>query len=117
VDILSLLSQYVDGYAVIIALFVTQMIKALLPTPPEATGKFKAFAVGNISYRFLPFIPLVVGLLVVYLKDSVFTPTLKIDDAIVKGIVSGIGASYLYRTAKVTLFGAKDATGATEEEK
>ena len=100
-DILSLLSQYMDGYAVLIALAATQFLKRILPTP---TGGSK-WDVAGWPYRLLPFVPLLVGVLVVVFKDALVSPTMSWDDALVKGLVSGIAASYAYRTVKVTIFG------------
>lgn len=103
-DIISLLVQYMDPYAVVIAFGFTEFIKRLLPTPP---GGSKWEDVQGWTYRILPFIPLVLGMMVVMFKDAWITPTMKWDDALVKGMISGIAASYLYRTAKVTIFGGK----------
>jgi len=101
-DFVTLLSQYMDGYVVIIAIFVTQMVKRLLPTPP---GGSRWNDVSGWPYRILPFIPLLTGVLVVMFKDAWVSPTMEWDDALTKGLVSGIAASYLYRTVKVTIFG------------
>jgi hypothetical protein len=106
-DILSLLSQYMDGYAVLIALAVTQFLKRMLPTP---TGGSK-WDVAGWPYRLLPFVPLLVGVLVVMFKDAWVSPTMSWDDALVKGLVSGIAASYAYRTVKVAIFGGKNGNG------
>jgi hypothetical protein len=95
-----------DGYAVIIAFGLTQLLRALLPTP---TGSSRiagvSFAVSGWGYRILPYIPLLIGILVVVIKDGWISPTMKLDDAFVKGMVSGIAAAYVYRTIKITIFG------------
>ncbi len=101
-DILSLLTQYMDPYAVLIALAATQALKRLLPTPP---GGSKWEDVAGWPYRILPFFPLLVGMIVVLFKDAWISPSMKWDDGLVKGLVSGIAASYAYRTVKVTIFG------------
>lgn len=117
-DFWSLISQYMDGYAVLIALAFTQILKRLLPTPP-AGNKWED--VMGWYYRILPFVPLLIGVLVVMFKDAWITPTMKWDEALVKGIVSGIAASYAYRTVKVAIFGGgkngKNGNGSEEPEK
>jgi len=100
-DILTMIMNSIDVYAVIIAFAMTQFIKMLLPSPPGA-GKMD---VAPFYFRLLPIAPLVIGILVVLIKDGLISPTMKVDDAIVRGLVSGIGASYLHRTAKVVIFG------------
>ena len=101
-DFVTLISQYMDGYAVLISVALTQLVKRLMPTPP---GGSKWDDVTGWPYRLLPFVPLLFGVIVVMFKDAWVSPTMKWDDALVKGLVSGIAASYLYRTAKVTIFG------------
>ncbi len=64
-------------------------------------------------YRVLPLFPLLIGTIVVIAKDGIWSPTMKLDDSIVKGVVSGGAASYVFRTAKVVLFGKVE----TEEKK
>lgn len=103
-DFWTLLSQYMDGYAVIIAFGLSQFIKLFLPTPTQV-GKKWSFAVGPIAYRLMPFLPLIIGIFVVMFKDAWISPTMTWDDALVKGVVSGIAASYAYRTIKVSIFG------------
>ena len=100
-DFWTLISQYMDGYAVIIALAATQVLKRFLPSP---TGGSKWDVIGW-SYRILPFVPVLVGIMVVMFKDVLISPTMGWDDALVKGLVSGIAASYAYRTVKVSIFG------------
>ena len=97
-----LASRYMDGYAVIIALAFTQLLKRFLPTPPDGN---KWNDVVGWAYRILPFVPVLVGVAVVIFKDVLFTPTMKWDDGLVKGVVSGIAAAYAYRTVKVAIFG------------
>lgn len=97
-----LISQYMDGYAVIIALAFTQLLKRILPTPPNGN---KWNDVVGWAYRILPFVPVIVGVLVVMFKDVWISPTMTWDEALVKGVVSGIAAAYAYRTVKVSIFG------------
>lgn len=105
-DLWALLSQYMDGYAVIIAFGITQLIRALLPTPDGAPKILGAsFYVSGWGYRMLPFFPLLIASLVVIFKDTWITPTMSWDEALVKGLVSGIAASYVYRTVKIVIFG------------
>jgi len=110
-DFWTLISQYMDGYAVLIALGATQFLKRLLPTPPGGSK----WDVAGWLYRLLPFVPLLVGVLVVMFKDAWISPTMKWDDALVKGLVSGIAASYAYRTVKVAIFGGKNGKNGNGE--
>jgi branched-subunit amino acid transport protein len=103
-DFLAMLQQYVDPVAVLISIIVTQLIKGLIPSP-EGQGKW---AVGPILNRFLPYIPVLMGILTIILKDVIVcngAQPMAYDDAIIKGMISGAMGAYLYRTAKVTLFG------------
>jgi ABC-type nickel/cobalt efflux system permease component RcnA len=105
-DLWTLLSQYMDGYAVIIAFGLTQFIRTMLPAPAGSAKVLGvSFYVTGWSYRILPYIPLLIAILVVMIKDAWISPTMKWDDAFVKGLVSGIAASYVYRTIKITIFG------------
>lgn len=111
-DFWTLISQYMDGYAVLIALGATQFLKRLLPTP---SGGNKWEDVQGWPYRLLPFVPLLVGVIVVIFKDALVSPTMSWDDALVKGLVSGIAASYAYRTVKVAIFGGKNGKNGNGE--
>ncbi len=99
-DILDLLKAYIDVGAVLLGVAVTQFIKWLLPTPIGG----KTFDVSPFANKFLPAVPLIVGAVTVIIKDGAWTPTMRLDEAIVKGLVSGAVAAYLYRTAKVLFF-------------
>lgn len=100
-EIVTLLMQLVDLPAVLLAIGLTQLLRWKLPTP--AGGK--KFDVAPWLYRWLPIVPLLFASMVVILKDGIYSPTLKIDEAIVRGVLSGMAASYGYRTAKVMIFG------------
>lgn len=100
-EFLDLLLKVIDTPALVLAVVLTQLLRWLLPTP---TGGTK-FDVNPKLYRLLPLLPLFIATVVVIVKDGIWTPTMKLDDSIVKGIVSGAAASYVYRTAKVVLFG------------
>jgi len=97
-----MLSGYVDVGSVLLGIILTQLIRYLLTTPKGSPSKFD---VGPVAYRFLPFFPLFIGAATVILKDGIITPTIALDEAIVKGFISGACASYLYRMVRVTIFG------------
>lgn len=103
-DFLTLLQGYMDGYAVVIAIGLTQLIKYILPSQ---TGEGK-WSVKKEINRIMPFVPLILAIAVVLIKDHFIcngqTPV-PWDDAIIKGMISGFAAVYLYRTAKVTILG------------
>jgi hypothetical protein len=99
--IYDMLKAYLDAGAIALGLFLTQVIKGLLPTP--AGGK--KFDVGPIATRILPAIPVLIGAATVVVKDGWITPTMTLDEAVVKGLVSGAVAAYLFRTGKVSVFG------------
>jgi hypothetical protein len=107
-DFLSLLSGYIDIGGVLLGIILTQFVRYLLPTPKDAGSKFD---VGPLAYRILPVLPLIIGALTVVIKDGLVSPTLKIDEAIVKGLVSGGAAAYLFRTAKVIIWGKEKTNG------
>lgn len=104
-DFVSLLSQYMDAYAVILGIGITQAIKYFLPD-----GKGGKWSVTPFMNRFLPFNPLIVGVLTVLTRDVWClngSAPLAYDEAVIKGLISGIASAYLYRTAKVTIFGVE----------
>jgi hypothetical protein len=103
-DFLTLLQQYMSVEAVLIAIGLTQAIKYMLPTP-EGQPRSKVMPIVN---RFLPFAPLIIATLTVIVKDHIVcngAAPMAWDDAIIKGMISGFAAAYLYRTAQVSLFG------------
>lgn len=110
-DLIMLLMKITDPYAIVIAVVLTQIIRNFLPTPSGGTR----FDVTKKWYRILPIIPLIIGTLVVILKDGIITPTIKLDDAIVKGFCSGVAAAYLYKTGKVVIFGKKNGNDKLNE--
>jgi hypothetical protein len=104
-DFIPLLMSYVDVGSVLLGVIGTHFIRYLLPSPKGDTSKF---AVGPIAYRCLPFIPLIIGAATVVVKDGLVTPTLTVDESVVKGIVSGAVAAYLFRTTKIVIFGKQE---------
>ncbi len=104
-DFLALLQQYIDPVAVLLAVIFTQLIKGVIPSPPGTASKW---AVGPVVNRLLPYFPVAIGIGVIVIKDVWVCDGAKpmaYDDAIIKGMISGAAGAYLYRTAKVTLFG------------
>lgn len=99
-EMFDILMRLVDLPAVMLAIVITQCLRYFLPSPPGG-GKFD---VHPIIHRLLPIIPLIIATLVVIIKDGIFTPTMKLDDAIIKGVLSGAASSYMYRTTKVMFF-------------
>ena len=99
-EFIDIVQQFVNVKAVGLAIFGVQGIKRLLPSPDP--GKPWTVVSGTISTRLLPFLPLLIGFVVCYLleADSKFTA-----DNAVRGIMSGVSASYGYRTTKVSIFG------------
>lgn len=102
-DIITLLLQHIDLPSVLLAIGITQLIRRFLPTP-KGEGKYE---VNSKIYRILPFFPIIIAIVITILKEGIITPSMKIDDAIVKGILSGFAAAWGYKTAKVLLFGKK----------
>jgi hypothetical protein len=92
--------------AVLLSVILTQLFKAVIPSP-DGSGKWE---VGPMVNRTLPFFPLGLGILMIIVKDVIIYPAgttpMAYDDAIIKGMISGTAGAYLYRTAKVTLFGS-----------
>ena len=105
-DFLEMLLKLVDLPTVALSVGITQFIRWILPSP-EGGGKFD---VNPKLYRLLPLLPLAIATIIVIVKDGIFSPTMPLGDSIIKGLLSGMFASYLYRTAKVMIFG--DGNGA-----
>ncbi len=101
IDFVTLLLQTMNPLAVILAVAFTQGIKYLFPGPVPGERSTETVS-GTVYNRILPFVPVVIGLIVV-LFERWGQP---IAQSLVQGIVSGIAAAYFYRTWKVTIFGA-----------
>ena len=101
-DYLSIIQQYVNMQAVVVAVVVTQGLKYFLPSPPGTIGKSFLIEAGKWWTRAMPFVPVALGFVFCYFieKDSKYI----FGDA-VKGILSGALASYLYTTTRVSIFG------------
>jgi hypothetical protein len=99
-DILATINGFVNPAAVLIAVFLTQAVKYFLPSP--SVIKTTEVIPGHLATRILPFVPVVIAIAFCFAieNDGKFT----MNDAI-RGFMSGIMASYLYRTTKVTIFG------------
>ncbi len=111
-EILEMLMKYVDMPSVLLAIGATQFIKWRLPAP--AGGG--TFDVPPKIYRLLPLFPLIIATIIVIIKDGIFTPIMSFDESIVRGLLSGMASSYLYRTAKVMIFGGdKNGNGKPDE--
>lgn len=130
-DLLTMIQQFVNIKAVLLAVAGTQALKYYLPCPlslpvtvttdsageksveqtegqgPLASGstsvRSSAVVPGSWTTRMLPFVPLLIALIVTFVLeyDSKFT-----SEDFVRGILSGMLASYGYRTTKVVFFGA-----------
>lgn len=89
--------------AVALAVCVTQILKYYLPSPPMVDGRTTELEAGKWWTRLMPFCPILTGMIFCYFleRDTQYT----FDDG-VKGFMSGALAGYLYRTTKVTIFGA-----------
>ena len=100
-DLLSVIQQYINFKAVLLAVAVTQAIKFyVLPSPgPERSAEVVP---GRLTTRLLPLFAILIAFIATFLleRDSLYT----LDDG-VRGVMSGVFASYSYRTAKVSLFG------------
>ncbi len=105
-DFVTLLNQYMDGYAVIIAICMVQLIKYLLPgIAGEGLGSVK----WGWARRIMPVLPILIAMIVVIVRECIIYPSgstrMAWDDGIARGLVSGFAAAYLYRTTKVLVFG------------
>jgi hypothetical protein len=101
-DFISLITSYVDVGSVLLGVVLTHLVRYFMPTPKGSTSKFN---IGPIAYKCMPFVPLLIGAATVVIKDGLVTPTLGIDEAVVKGVVSGAVAAYVFRTTKIQIFG------------
>jgi hypothetical protein len=110
-ELIEMLMQLVDLPAVVLSVGITQFVRWKMPSP-EGGGKFD---INPKLYRLLPLLPLVIATIVVIVKDGIFTPSMPLEDSIIKGLLSGMAAAYLYRTAKVMIFG--DGNGKKIENK
>lgn len=91
-DIWAMIQQYVDPLTVFVVLLVTEIVRRFVPGATEA---------GKPMNRALPFVPLVLGVVVLGIQTTPFYPL----SWAVKGLVSGAFASYVYRAFKVVILG------------
>ena len=102
-DFLTLIQGVMDWIAVVVAIVATQGVKYMLPSPNgERTAEVIS---GYIGTRFLPFVPIFVGLAVVFLRWKFAGGKEGLDPVFVRGIMSGIAAGHFYKTWKVSIIG------------
>ena len=102
-DFLTLIQGVMDWIAVVVAIVVTQGYKYLIPSP--SIGTSPETIPGHLGTRMLPFIPIVVGLVVVFLRWKLAGGKESLDPVFVRGIMSGIAAGHFYKTWKVSIIG------------
>lgn len=102
-DFLTLMQGVMDWIAVVVAIVVTQGVKYWLPTPSVYTSTDTI--PGHLGTRFLPFVPIIVGLAVVFLRWKLAGGKEALDPVFVRGIMSGIAAGHFYKTWKVSIIG------------
>lgn len=102
-DFLTLIQGVMDWIAVVVAIVATQGFKYFLPSP--SIEKTTEVIPGHIGTRFLPFVPIAVGLAVVFLRWKLAGGTEGLDPVFVRGIMSGIAAGHFYKAWKVTIIG------------
>lgn len=97
IDIVSIIQQFVNVKAVLLAFVVTKLLTYIL-------NKFcpDKIASGSILSRLLPLFPLALGGLFcgVIERDSHF-----VFEDVFRGLMSGMMAAYWYRAVKVSFFG------------
>jgi hypothetical protein len=97
-DFVALLQQYMDPYAVIIAIGFAALLIHFFPKLGES---------GTIWNRLMPLVPLVVAVATVLFKDYwIVSKTMTLGMAVVKGLCSGFAAVYFSRSFKVSFLGA-----------
>jgi len=101
-DIIAIVQQYVNVKAVVLAVAATQLIKYLLPGT-DPTKRDCTTLPGTWYTRMMPVVPLLIGTAICVLieKKSAF-----MAEDVIRGMMSGILAAWVYRTTKVTIFGA-----------
>jgi len=101
-DIISIVKMYVNVQAVVLSVAATQLLKYLLPSQ-DPEKRDCTTAPGTWYTRLMPVVPLLVGTAICVLieKKDVF-----VAENVIRGMMSGILAAWVYRTTKVTIFGA-----------
>lgn len=102
-DFLTLIQGVMDWIAVVVAIVATQGYKYLMPSP--SVEKTTEVIPGHLGTRFLPFVPIVIGLAVVFLRWKLAGGKEGLDPVFVRGIISGIAAGHFYKAWKVTIIG------------
>ena len=103
-DFLTLIQGVMDWIAVVVAIVFTQGFKYLLPSP--FMEKSMETIPGHLGTRLLPFVPIIVGLAVVFLRWKLAGGKETLDPVFVRGIMSGIAAGHFYKTWKVSIIGS-----------
>ncbi len=96
-DFITLLSQFMDGYAVVIGIGFSMILIHFFPKLGES---------GTIWNRLMVLVPLICAILTVLIRDYLLTSTpIELGTAIVKGLCSGFAAVYISRSVKVSILG------------
>ncbi len=102
-NILAVIWAYVDPVVVGLVIVGMEVIKRALPTPEGAASKSEVSA--GIT-RSLPLLALLLGIGFLYLKSHLGCATnVFLSVVLIKGILSGAIAAYIYRTYKVSILG------------
>lgn len=93
----SQIAAFVDPIVVFITMVITEVIKRLIPNE----GVVGTSSVPKWVNRLMPITPLILGMLLICVKGKCLPNV----DIMIKGLVSGAVAAYLYRTYKVMILG------------
>ncbi len=96
-DFITLLSQYMDGYAVVIGIGLSMLLIHFFPKLGES---------GTIGNRLMVLVPLIGAIGTILIRDFLLTSSpAQLGAAIVKGLCSGFAAVYISRSVKVSILG------------
>lgn len=93
----SQIAAFVDPVVVFVTLIITEVVKRLIPNQ----GVVGTSTVPSWVGRLMPLLPLVLGMVLICVKMKC-VPNV---DLMIKGLISGAVAAYLYRTYKVMFLG------------
>lgn len=97
-DIISIASSYFDGRVTVMVLFLTEIIKRLIPKTSDGSLIFPL-------NKLFPFIPVGLGILFMFMFGkwliSLGSLEMPVQDIIIKGFMSGVVATYWFKTAKI----------------
>lgn len=88
---------FIDPLVVFMVLVISEVIKRLIP----ADGVVGTSTLPPWVNRLMPMLPLVLGMVLICVKMKCLPNV----DLMIKGLVSGAVAAYLYRTYKVMILG------------